>query len=52
MPGGKNFEYQILWVDFSSEFWEIMIPFHPQPGEASWSTSLRPGGFCSPSPMA
>ena len=28
MPGFESLEYQVLWVDFSDEFWEIMIPFH------------------------
>ncbi|MDP2849244.1 MAG: hypothetical protein Q8O35_13810 [Humidesulfovibrio sp.] len=27
MPGFESLEYQILWVDFLSDFWEIMDPF-------------------------
>lgn len=28
MIGFESFEYQVLWVDFLSEFWEIVDPFH------------------------
>jgi len=51
MPGFESLEYQVLWVDFLCEFWEIMIPF-TSTGDAPWSTRRRPEGFCSRYRMA